>query len=93
VATRPRKRKYTRGRQKSIIFRGKRYWFYGTTFLKYGKALSPDIRRTMATLHKLGYRTRIIRPPLSWNMVDIYTNPKILDSERHTILLNIIRHK
>lgn len=87
------KREYVKGRHKSITFRGRSYWFYGRDFLKYGKALSPGIRRTIATLHKLGYKTRIIRPPLSWNMVDIYTNPKILDSEKFSIIKKIVGSK
>lgn len=54
----------------TIIFRGKRYWFYRDEFVK---SIKPIVRKLM----KAGYKVRLVRSRVEGSILNIYTAPKI----------------
>ena len=61
----------------SIIFRGEQYWFYSDHFMRYKGRLTTLLKADINKLRKSGYKVRLVRPRLSINIVEIYTNPKV----------------
>lgn len=72
----PRKRQVKRHKG-SIIFKGTTYWFYSDHFMRYKGRLTGSLKADMSKLRKAGYKVRLVRPTLSYNLVEIYTNPKV----------------
>jgi len=77
MVSKARGRKVKREGSKSLLFRGNRYWFYQDHFLKYRGKITADVRNTVSRLRKHGYRVRLVRPKLSWNIIEVYTSPKV----------------
>ena len=75
MARRAPKRVYTKVKtkfpDKTIIFRGKRYYFYRSA------SLGKDLKKLVSRLHKDGYKVRLISRRFI-PVVDVYTNPEIV---------------
>lgn len=65
----------------SFTFRGRRYYYYRDAY-----ARSRDLKNLVARLHKEGYKTRLVGRGRWSPVVDVYTNPEIVNVPYSKIL-------